>query len=137
MTELLDRSEGPAGGPEPPEPAALARQALNVLGDKWRLRLLAELSRAPRRYRELKSAVPGMSDSMLTRTLRALERDGFVSRDVTPAVPVQCTYSVTELGRSLEAPVAALVGWSATRMGEVHAARLRYDSSALLHRAYR
>lgn len=79
----------------------------------------------------LKAALPGISQKVLTSSLRALERDGLVHREVTLAVPVRVEYSLTELGASLSAPLAALRQWTDAQFGDVVAARERYDAQAV------
>ena len=80
-----------------------------------------------RRFNELRRDIPGISQRMLTRTLRGLERDGLVSRTVTPSVPPRVDYALTALGRSLCVPVAQLGNWAVANIGKVEAARAVYD----------
>ena len=81
------------------------------------------------RYSELSRRLAGVSQKMLTQTLRSLERDGLVTRTVTPTVPVTVTYELTDLGLSLLQLVRGIKGWAETHMGEVHSARERYDDA--------
>lgn len=85
---------------------------LRRLGDKWTLVLLVLLGRRPYRFNELHRAVEGISQRMLTRTLRTLEHDGLVEREVFPTVPPAVEYRLTPLGVSLLGPVSALAAWA-------------------------
>ncbi|MBX6768143.1 MAG: helix-turn-helix transcriptional regulator, partial [Actinomadura rubrobrunea] len=85
----------------------------------------------PRRNAERGRALPGASAKMLTQTLRALERDGFVTREVTPAVPVRVRYALTPLGERIVPLLAAIKQWADEHIDEIHAARARYDASRL------
>src|SRR6202166_5023783 len=90
------------------------REVLRGVGDRWILRIIAmlEKSRTPRaRFSELKRSIPGISQRMLTATLRSLERDGLVTRDVYPEVPPRVEYELTSLGRKFMQPVRGLVTW--------------------------
>ncbi|MFF4341561.1 winged helix-turn-helix transcriptional regulator [Kitasatospora sp. NPDC001540] len=104
-----------------------ARQLLERIGDKWVSLVLNALADGPLRHGELNRIVAGVSQKMLTQTLRALERDGLVTRTVTPTVPVRVDYGLTALGRSLLPVVAAVKDWAETHIEEVHAARRAYD----------
>lgn len=90
--------------------------------------VLVGLSQRPQRYRDLSATIAGVSDKMLTQTLRGLERDGLVSRQVTAAVPVRVDYELTELGRSLIPVVQALKSWAETHIEAVYTARDAYDA---------
>lgn len=100
---------------------------LSRVGDKWSVRVFMSLSDGPRRFNELRREIPGISQRMLTRTLRGLERDGLVSRTVTPSVPPRVDYELTTLGGSLRDPVARLGNWAIANIGAVAAARAIYD----------
>lgn len=104
------------------------RLALDRLGEQWTVMALAELVPGPRRYRQLERALAGISQRMMTLTLRRLERDGHVRRHVEPTVPPSVTYELTELGKSFADQVAALVFWSRGRKGEIEAARADFDA---------
>lgn len=108
-----------------------ARQALEVVSGKWVTAILAELAFGPRRYTELQSRLPAVAGSMLTRTLRRMERDGIVARDVKPAVPLQVEYRLTPLGESLREPLAALTRWAEHHFDRVESRRRRYDRTLL------
>ena len=103
------------------------RMILDRLGERWTVMALAELSPGPRRYRELERALPGISQRMMTLTLRRLERDGHVLRYVEPSSPPSVTYALSELGHSFAAQVAALVEWSRHRQTQIEAAQERFD----------
>jgi DNA-binding HxlR family transcriptional regulator len=102
---------------------------LDRIGDKWVTLLLIALADGPRRYGELSRAVPGVSQKMLTQTLRGLERDGLVARAVTPSVPVRVDYRLTGLGESLLPVLSAVKNWAERHIDEVDAARERYDAT--------
>lgn len=105
-------------------------EILALIGDKWTVLILMALSAGPRRFSELRRDVPGISQRMLTLTLRALERDGFVLRTVTPTIPPRVDYEVTELGRSLQEPVIALGRWAIEHQPRIVAARAAFDAAA-------
>lgn len=107
-----------------------ARQLLDRISDKWVSLVLNALADGPRRYSELSRKLAGVSQKMLTQTLRNLERDGLVTRSVTPSVPVRVDYALTPLGTGLLPVVQAVKGWAEDNMGEVLAARDSYDSRA-------
>ncbi|MEU8027752.1 helix-turn-helix domain-containing protein [Streptomyces sp. NPDC049099] len=103
-------------------------QLLGRLSDKWVSLVVAALSAGPQRYSDLGRRIAGVSPKMLTQTLRALERDGLVSRAVTPSVPVRVDYALTPLGTSLACLLTAVKDWAETHFEEVRAARERYDA---------
>jgi len=105
-----------------------SRQLLDRLSDKWVTLVMVALEGGPRRYSQLSRTIAGVSQKMLTQTLRTLERDGLVSRTVTASVPVTVTYELTELGRSLQLVIHGLKDWAESHMGEVLAARSSYDA---------
>jgi DNA-binding HxlR family transcriptional regulator len=98
------------------------------VGDKWSVLIVALLGDGPKRFNEIKRMVGGISQRMLTLTLRGLERDGLVTRTVFPTVPPRVDYELTALGRSLWEPVDALGAWARTHMGQIEAARQRFDA---------
>ena len=104
------------------------RAVLDRIGDKWTVLVVGLLEHGPVRFNRLKAALPGISQKVLTSTLRSLERDGLVLREVTLEVPVKVEYSLTPLGRSLSAPLAALRDWSAEQYGAIVRAREAFDS---------
>ncbi|MFE3226366.1 winged helix-turn-helix transcriptional regulator [Nocardia sp. NPDC059228] len=105
------------------------RHLLDRISDKWVSLLLTALAGGPRRYSDLSRVVAGVSQKMLTQTLRTMERDGLVSRAVTASVPVRVDYELTELGRSLLPVMQAIKSWAETHIEDVLAARERYDDS--------
>ncbi len=104
------------------------RDVLTRVGDKWSVLVVVELASGDRRFRELQRAVEGISQRMLTLTLRRLERDGLVVRTVFPTVPAQVSYALTATGASLTHLVKALADWSLEHRGAIAAAREDYDA---------
>lgn len=104
------------------------RLLLDRIGDKWSVLALSLLNERALRFNQLKRAVQGVSQKMLSQTLRALERDGLVARAVAATVPVSVTYSLTPLGRSLVAALLPVVDWAETHMGQVADAQCAYDA---------
>jgi DNA-binding HxlR family transcriptional regulator len=109
------------------EEAIEVRRILTRVGDKWSILVIALLDRGPRRFTELRREVEGISQRMLTLTLRQLERDGLVSRTVYPVVPPKVEYELTELGGTLLASIQSLVTWAIDHRLEVAGARALYD----------
>jgi len=105
----------------------LVKATLSRIGDKWTILVIRMLGERPMRFNELRRKIDGVSQRMLSLTLRGLERDGFVIRSVRPTVPPQVDYTLTELGASLLVPVRALGDWAFAHEAEVAAARDRYD----------
>lgn len=106
----------------------VAREILNRIGDKWSVFVITELGRGPRRFSELRRAVEGISQRMLTLTVRNLERDGLLSRTVFASVPPRVDYALTPLGRTLLKTLRALAEWAERHREDVHAARTRFDA---------
>ena len=98
------------------------------IGDKWSVLIVSRLGQRPLRFNELKREIGGISQRMLTLTLRGLERDGLVTRTVFPTVPPRVDYELTALGRSLWRPVEALGAWARANQAEIEAARRRFDA---------
>lgn len=115
------------------EPASLleddfiTRQILDRVGDKWSVLIIVNLGAEVLRFKELQRRTSGISQRMLTQTLRHLERDGIVWRKVTPTVPLTVEYGLTSLGESLLEPLRSLVGWVNKYSGAVTKARIDYD----------
>ena len=103
------------------------RQVMATIGDKWAALVVNALADGPRRHGELRTRIAGASQKMLTQTLRTLERDGLVTRTVTPSVPVRVDYELTELGLTLLPVLAALKRWSEDHFPQIEAARDQYD----------
>ena len=106
-----------------------SRKLLDRISDKWVALALAALADGPQRYSELNRRLAGVSQKMLTQTLRTLERDGLISRVVTPSVPVRVDYELTDLGRSLQETMLVLKGWAEANMDQVESARTAYDAT--------
>ena len=103
-------------------------EMLSRIGDKWTLLIVRELGQGPLRFSALKRRLGSISQKMLTATLRNLERDGMVSRTVTPATPPQVEYALTAMGHDLFRPIAALAEWTITHADCIDAARAAYDA---------
>lgn len=103
------------------------RRILDRIGDRWTVLIVGILGRGDARFSELLRGVEGVSQKMLTQTLRALERDGLVRRTVYPEVPVRVEYALTDAGRTLLEPLRALEQWSIEHLGDVSAAQEVYD----------
>ncbi|GAB3999673.1 winged helix-turn-helix transcriptional regulator [Nocardioides marmoraquaticus] len=116
--------------PDPYAADCPSRQLLDRIGDKWTVLVIVVLQDGPRRYGELASAIAGVSQKMLTQTLRHLERDGLVTRTVTASVPVRVDYELTDLGRSLTGPLGVLTDWATEHLGRIEQARAAYDARA-------
>ncbi len=117
---------------EPPRPDAFlaacpSRTVLARLGDKWTLLVLARLASAPSRFGQLRRAVDGVTQKMLTQTLRHLERDGLVARTVISTRPLQVDYALTPAGRELSRLVRPLKAWAERHLHDVTASNSRFD----------
>jgi DNA-binding HxlR family transcriptional regulator len=100
-----------------------SRQALELISDKWTALIVYALVDGPRRHGELRRTVDGISQKMLTQTLRRMESEGLVERDVLDRVPPHVEYSLTPLGRTLEKPLVAICEWAMGHLDELRAAR--------------
>ena len=118
--------------PVPSEECPKISQVLARVGEKWSVLIIIMLAERPRRFSELKRAIGGVSQRMLTLSLRGLERDGLVKRTVFPVVPPRVEYELTPLGRSLHSPVSALGEWVRHHLPEIDAAREAFDRRAAL-----
>ncbi|GAA3787338.1 helix-turn-helix domain-containing protein [Sphaerisporangium flaviroseum] len=105
------------------------REILDRVGDKWSVLIVCLLGRRVHRFSELHRGIDGISQRMLTLTLRALVRDGLVDRTVHAAVPPRVDYELTELGRTLLVPLSALDQWATAHRSDIQAARERYDNA--------
>jgi DNA-binding HxlR family transcriptional regulator len=107
--------------------ACPAREVLDRIGDKWSVYVVHMLAGGTMRFSELRRGIDGISQRMLTVTLRGLERDGLVSRKVYPVVPPRVDYKLTPLGETLLDAVCALVNWADAHRADIDEARVRYD----------
>ena len=101
---------------------------ISLVGDKWSVLIIVLLGAGKRRFSDIKRAVDGISQKMLTVTLRGLERDGYVSRTVYPSIPPKVEYELTELGRDLLVPLRALGAWALANHDKVARSRAAYDA---------
>ena len=123
---------GPASGaPGVTLTRCRVREILERVGDKWSLFVISCLGDGPKRFTALKRSVDGISQRMLTVTLRGLERDGIVSRTMYPVMPPRVDYELTPLGRTLLDAVGALMTWADAHLDEVDAARAAYDTRTM------
>src|SRR5437870_9946274 len=106
-------------------------EVLARVGDKWSLQIISRLGERTLRHTELKRSVEGISQRMLTLTLRQLERDGLVQRTVYPTVPPKVEYRLSDFGRTILIPVTALAEWALTYRLDIQAAREAFDSRQL------
>ena len=106
------------------------RQILDLISDKWTPLVIMLLKDEPKRFSELRRTIDGISQKMLTQTLRGMERDGLVTRTVYPEVPPRVEYELTPLGQTLCAPMWAIINWSETHIDEVSSAQTAYDARA-------
>jgi DNA-binding HxlR family transcriptional regulator len=100
------------------------------VGDKWSVLIVSRLGKQPMRFNELKREIAGISQRMLTLTLRGLERDGLITRTVFPTIPPRVDYELTALGKSLLDPVNALADWALKNASRIETARAKFDGSA-------
>ncbi len=105
------------------------REVLDRVGDKWSVLIVALLRDEPRRFSALRRSIEGISQRMLTLTLRGLERDGLVTRTAYPTIPPRVEYALTETGRTLLDPIMALAAWADAHRATIHAARIAYDAA--------
>lgn len=109
------------------EDCVAARDVLNRVGDKWSMLIIGLLGDGPTRFSDLKRSVEGISQRMLTLTLRGLERDGLVTRTQFPTIPPRVDYALTPLGKTLIKPVRALVVWAQEHRQQIQDAREAFD----------
>jgi DNA-binding HxlR family transcriptional regulator len=119
----------PALPPRPDlhEDCRAVASVLARVGDKWSVFVIMMLRDGPRRFNEIKRMIGGISQRMLTLTLRGLERDGLVTRTVFPTIPPRVDYELTDLGRGLSKPVLALGEWAMEHQTQIQDARMRFD----------
>lgn len=126
------RRPTPAGQGNLLDPECGTRRVLDLVADKWKLTIVCALHLGGvARFSELERQVPGVTQKMLTQTLRGLERDGVVERTVHPVVPPRVEYRLTPLGRSLRASLDTLLGWAHDHLAEVDAARDRFRAASV------
>jgi DNA-binding HxlR family transcriptional regulator len=106
---------------------AQVREILDRVGDKWSLYIIASLYGGALRFNEIKREVDGISQRMLTLTLRSLERDGLLTRTVSGSAPLRVEYDLTEVGRSLRAPIVELIRWAIDNRARMEKARANFD----------
>jgi DNA-binding HxlR family transcriptional regulator len=105
----------------------MANDVISLVGDKWSVLVVVLLGQGTKRFTEIKTSVEGISQKMLTVTLRGLERDGYVKRTIYPTIPPKVEYELTDLGRELLVPLRALGTWAIANHARVQAARAAYD----------
>jgi DNA-binding HxlR family transcriptional regulator len=110
------------------DPDCPTRLVLDRIGDKWTVLVVLLLSDGTLRFTELRSRVGGVAPKVLTETLRRMERDGLVTRQVYAEVPPRVDYTLTDLGHSLIAPIAAVGDWAEANLSRITAARAEYDA---------
>ena len=115
--------------PDPFQALCPTRRVLDRIGDTWAVLILIALDDGTLRFNALRRRIENISQKMLSQTLKSLERDGLVRREVFPTVPVTVEYSLTELGRTLSQTVSQLSRWAESHIGEIEAAQRRYDSN--------
>jgi DNA-binding HxlR family transcriptional regulator len=112
-----------------PEDCRAVSEVLSRVGDKWTVLVVSTLGDGAKRFNELRKALGSISQRMLTLTLRALERDGLVTRTVFPTIPPRVDYELTRLGRSLLDPVSGLGLWARKNRSAIQEARQRFDKA--------
>ena len=115
--------------PDPYRSICPSRQVLKRIGDKWTVLIMAILERGTVRFGSLRREVEGISQKMLTQTLRSLERDGLIKREVFAEVPVRVEYSLTEMGQSLIPVLKPLILWSEAHLFEIEKAQQKFDEA--------
>lgn len=118
------------GHPHATEDCRAVSEILQRVGDKWTVLVVRRLGDGSMRFNELRHAIGGISQKMLTTTLRSLERDGFVTRTIYPTIPPRVDYELTDLGSELLIPVKGLAEWAQNNMQRINVARQRFDSAA-------
>ena len=113
--------------PNPFDKSCPTRQLLDRIGDQWTVLIVLTLAEGPMRFTEIGKRVDGISQKMLTQTLRSLVRDGMLKRTAYAVIPPRVDYELTDLGRELVAPLSMLEKWATTHMGQVQEARDVFD----------
>ena len=114
-----------------PADSGFIREVLDRIGDKWTMLVISTLGNGPLRYSDLLASIPGISQRMLTVTLKALERDGLLTRTAFPEVPPRVVYELTELGRSLFDAVLSMASWAANNHADIAENRAAHDRSGV------
>lgn len=122
--------DAPASNQDDPVTCTAMSDILNRIGDKWSVQIVGRLSHGTMRFSELRRAIEGISQRMLTLTLRNLERDGLVTRTIHPTVPPRVDYALTPLGETLTGPIEALWAWAEAHRDAVARARAAFDRAA-------
>lgn len=105
------------------------REVLSRVGDKWSVLVIGQIGPGPRRFSDLRRSIEGISQRMLTMTLRGLERDGMITRTVFPTLPPSVEYALTPLGHTLLEPIKGLAQWAETNRVAIQEARAKFDHS--------
>ena len=117
------------GNNDEPADCRLLAPVLARIGDKWTVFVVGLLSRGPMRFNEIRRTVGGISQRMLTLTLRGLERDGLVTRTVFPTIPPRVDYELTDMGRTLIGPLKSLHRWATANQATIETARAKFDGA--------
>ena len=129
MAQLVTREKPSMQRPNVYQADCPTRMVLDRVGDKWAVLVLGLLAESPRRFNQLRRCIEGISQKMLSQTLKSLERDGLVHRHAIATVPVTVEYSITTLGRTLAQTVDGLRVWAETHIKDVLTAQHRYDGA--------
>jgi DNA-binding HxlR family transcriptional regulator len=129
MKNLQEGTSRAPGNLHVPEDCRAVSEVLARVGGKWTVLVVSTLGDGPKRFNELRRALGSISQRMLTLTLRALERDGLVTRTMFPTIPPRVDYELTKLGRSLLEPVSALGTWARRNRPVIQDARRRFDAA--------
>lgn len=130
MTDTTRKTAAKARELEPLTQPCPIRDVLDRIGDQWSLLVLDALAPGHRRFNEMLREIGDVSRQMLSRTLKQLEQDGFITRTAYPEVPPRVEYALTDLGRSFQAPMGALVAWADEHHRAIVEARRRYQADA-------
>lgn len=128
-TTTASRAVGACSGSDGASDCGVVRDTFDRVGDKWSLLVIRLLAQGPQRFTALKNGAEGISQRMLTLTLRKLERDGLVRRTVFAEVPPRVEYELTDLGATLIEPVCALAAWAVANAAQIDASRRAFDSA--------
>ena len=126
-TRLVSTQTAPVLGGDPYQAGCPTRRILDRIGDRWTVLIVSALGDGDARFSQLRRRIEGVSQKMLTQTLRGLERDGLVRRTVYPEVPVRVEYALTDAGRTLLEPLRALQKWAIEHLIDVSASQDAYD----------